>query len=253
MNEKKKILAGIALVGAFSFANASQAVVIEDGYNGRDTLGFDRSGYDIIGSHDIYDITSMNVTFSGSLMTVLINTFYDEDTDGNDNIDYGDLFISTNGWNPNGTAANRYATDEFGIGDGTTGEVWEYAFDTDAGVLREISAPSDVELVDANERSWRNGQEILVSGNARALQTRSSFDDSKAGKSLTYVIDFASIWADEGTGQKEFDPDYEIGLRWQMTCANDVIEGSASVPEPASLALLGLGLFGLGFARRKSK
>ena len=47
--------------------------------------------------------------------------------------------------------------------------------------------------------------------------------------------------------------DGDIGLKWGMTCANDTIEGVASVPEPSALMLLGLGLLALGVTARKRK
>jgi hypothetical protein len=47
----------------------------------------------------------------------------------------------------------------------------------------------------------------------------------------------------------------EIGLYWAAaTCANDYVEGTAPVPEPATMLLVGFGLIGLaGYGRRKFK
>jgi hypothetical protein len=43
-----------------------------------------------------------------------------------------------------------------------------------------------------------------------------------------------------------------IALHWGMTCANDTIEGEYTVPEPAILSLLALGLIGIGVSKRKN-
>ena len=42
-----------------------------------------------------------------------------------------------------------------------------------------------------------------------------------------------------------------LALHWGMTCGNDTIEGEYSVPEPAILGLLTLGLIGIGISKRK--
>lgn len=58
--------------------------------------------------------------------------------------------------------------------------------------------------------------------------------------------------SDRRDGSLSFVGELESGYEGEQVIF-DLVEQTASVPEPASLSLLALGLAGLGFSRRKSK
>jgi len=93
--------------------------------------------------------------------------------------------------------------------------------------------------------TYRNGQEVAVdtdSSTVSALLNSGTWTIDDTNGVITFLIDI------DGTGLLQGS---EIAFHWGMMCGNDVIEGSAPVPEPATMLLLGVGLCGLAFVGRK--
>lgn len=232
------------------------ATTINDDYiggiyvSGTDTLY--SYSHDVVDDDDRYDIDRMEVSLTADLLTVSIFTNYAANvqitnSDGRgDGIDLGDLFLSNDGYTPHSPTTEDY----FG-----NGEFWEYGLvldnhngSTSSGIATLYQATSTADYIFAENTGtsiYRAGQEVLLNTSdkqAVGTGTWELFSDH-----ITFTIDpsLLSLGVDD------------LGIRWSMTCANDIIEGSVpsnTVPEPATMFLFGTGLAGLaGFSRRRKK
>jgi hypothetical protein len=238
MSMGKRIYSLLAGMGLLLAAGQASAITIEDTYIGSNDHGYG----DVIASssdYDHYNIRNMDVSFDGTYLSVRVNTSFSESTD-NFGVNYGDLFISTNGWHPAGSASDGYLIDN-----ASNGEHWEFVFDTSAETLigGEFMNYNSEYFFDPTQYIFRDGQEVQYAFGGQDY-AGSSVDLSHAGKDG--YIQYNILWSSLGLSGPA-----DIGLKWGMTCANDTIEGQVSVPEPSALMLLGLGLLGLGVTARK--
>jgi hypothetical protein len=235
----KKLFCLLLFCGLFIYGQA-QAYTINDAYwGGIPTHSF--SPRDVIGDEWRFGISSMDVSSSGSTMTVVINTYYASAFLNNNTygLGPGDLFISVNGWNPSGVGPN-YTADT-----GSSGETWEFGVNG-SGVYDLSKATIKFTNLDGlNPNSWvyRDGQEWTFASSASSLGGATQTIDGSQN-TITYVFD---------TSQMGLTGAEVLGFHWTMQCGNDVIEGAAPVPEPATMLLLGSGLVGLAGFRKKFK
>lgn len=211
-------------------------------------------GADVIGDADKFDISSLNFEITGSSLTVNVISSYFNNV-GQYGTRLGDLFISTNGWHPYGSAP--YTDDT-----ASNGETWEYAlvlsnhgesaaqsgnpanFVNQSGTisLYQITNPAQIQLSNASG-IYRGNQEVLLNTSGlQALATGSwgIFDLPGEYDQLRFTI-ATSIFSNVT----------DWGFHYGMTCGNDVIEGGAAVPEPASAMLLLTAIGGAAFLRRR--
>lgn len=264
----KRLLGPVAAMGLLAVASSAWATVVPDGYWGAN--GHNEG--DIIGDAATFDVKSAEASLSGGILTVKINTNFAgkagsdssytyNNADQHAGVGYGDLFLST-GWSPNGTAVDHYTNDN-----AANGNHWTYGFVLDnhygSGGTGELYALHDPIANDNNPGVYlsdntthcssgcifRNGQEteVATGGNYAGVGTGVSGNWVVGADFLSFTFNLAQLNALPGAGLNPGN----LGFHWNMTCGNDTIEGKLSVPEPDTIALLGMGLFGFGFVRRR--
>jgi hypothetical protein len=235
----------VAFCGLFvSSANAAP-IVIPDNYIGAGATHSSWLNQDVIGDVSKFGVDQMLVQVSGGQLSVAIDSSYYNNV-GLWGTDMGDLFISTDGWNPFGGSA-PYLNDN-----AQNGENWEYAV-----VFERTPTPPNatVSLVGASGLAHifqiPNPQSIILSSAPEGYIYRANQEVRLNTSGLTPVA--SGSWAitalpgifDRLTVEIPLSAfanlSDTVGLRWTMTCANDVIEGSAAVPEPLTASLLTLG------------
>ncbi len=271
----KIVIAPIIMLGFAGQVFAAPITgTVTDAYFGGDDHGYG----DVVGSNSLFNILSVDYSLTGTLLEISVNTnfanngvgtfsnYTKADPNGDflagEGITFGDLFLADE-WTPSGTAANKYITDDI-----STGTDWDYGFSladrtsTTGGVgnwydLTGVDNVSGIYTSDDYMKNaiWRNGQEVSVNrsavGSANIVQSGVNWVvNAGSPGTVTFNFDIA------GTSLETSDT---IAFHWAMSCGNDTIEGMFNkpvpAPEPASLALFGLGLSGLllrARSRRKS-
>ena len=202
-------------------------------------------GLDVIGDPATrFETTSMSVDFvnSNTLNVIIYSNFFNPNVlNATEGYGIGDLFISSDGYSTTGDTSNVW----YGHGQ----ESWNLALQLNNkngtnGTLNahnvlaqniELSSVGTVGLADNKIRAYRGEQEVRYNGSGQdslGAGTWSLIDSNNDGilDALSLSVAFDQTFSQLGGAI--------WGFHWTQTCGNDVIEGSAAVPEPSTMALL---------------
>ena len=224
-------------------------------------------GSDTVGSADTYDILNLTASIDSNNLTVSVLTRFVED--GVSKVRYGDLMLSTSGYNPNGSPP--YTLDSTS----TTGTTWNYVVSTSSAIPYDpINNPTGwgdgIGTLYKNPTSLKLSNDVPQDANLYKTDQYVLFGSggipySNAGVSIGYSPIYNGVDYDTGTLLTYTIPlsDIElvggaplentgVAIRWAMTCANDIAEAYV-IPEPETLALFLSGLLSLVLLTRLTK
>jgi hypothetical protein len=235
----RRFFAVLVVLVLLAFAPATvQAYTVLDNYWGGTVVGATPTAYgdQIAGSLQEFGIDQAVIGVSGGMVSVKLTGNYFPSYANNIGLagSYGpgDLYISTSGWHTS-TGSAPYAEDTFNSGEGwnlvvsQSGKVCALNYDT-------ITYSNASGIYRANQ-AWTGGYGAEL-GSATVNRNASGME---------FILPLSVLSGSQN-----------IGLHWNMKCANDVFEGAAPVPIPPSALLMGTGLLGIGllrFRRRKTE